>query len=105
MANWSVVGQVGFVEKRDKVYLVHIAENKYKFNKDTKVYEKEYTIWLTCICNFKPNIKSGDTIIAEGTFIPSKNENFTFALGASHIGVIPSCKDPDENEEKKPEEY
>ena len=115
MANvntWRIMGQVGGVIKKENVYLINIAENKYIKKKGvTKeeidkvrnhlpestipkekykplILEKEYTIWYNCLCEFKPNVKTGDTIIAEGIFGPSKNPNYPFALIVKHVGLI-----------------
>lgn len=87
MANWKIIGQIGNVIKKENCYLVNIAENKYKPNENNK-WEKDHTIWFNCISDFKPKVYKGDTVIAEGEYLPSKHPNFPYVMKISHIGVI-----------------
>lgn len=86
MAEWKVVGQMGKITKKSQYYMVNIAENRYKMGENGTV--KESTIWFNCISSFKPKVETGDTVIAEGTFEPSKNPSFPYAMIINHIGVI-----------------
>ena len=102
MADWKVVGQLGSIRKKDQYYMVNIAENKYKLNEENPnenqyPNEKDSTIWFNCICPYKPRANVGDRVVAEGVFVPSKNENFPFSLKIKHIGVI--LKDDKEEKE------
>lgn len=81
---WIIVGQIGTIVERKNCWMVSIADNKY----NTKTSNKESTVWFNCISNFKPNVKVGDKVIANGNFVESKNENFPFAMMISYIGTI-----------------
>lgn len=95
MSEWKIIGQVGNIIKKKECYLINIAENKYKKEiisnengKEIQKNKKEWVIWFNCISRIRPNIKIGDTVIAEGHFKPSKNGDFPFTMCISHIGVI-----------------
>lgn len=88
MAKWQIVGQVGTIVKKDKCYLVNIAENKYKPKGKGKEWEKQHTIWFNCICDFEPKVSMGDTVIAEGEYLPSKRDDYPYVMKIAHIGVI-----------------
>lgn len=90
MANsWQVVGQVGNIIKKDECYLVNIADNIYKPNKDNrKEWKKDGVIWFNCVCDFEPRVKTGDTVMAQGEFLPSNSEKYPQVLKINHIGVI-----------------
>ena len=64
MTEWNVVGQLGSIKKKQHVYLVNIAKNIYALNPETGKYEKTNTIWFNCISTFKPNVNTGDKVIA-----------------------------------------
>lgn len=87
MANFNIIGKVGNIKKQTNFYLVDIAENKYDMSG-----QKMDTIWFKCICAFTPNANTGDTVIAEGHFIKSKNNKFPFAFEIDHLGVISSSE-------------
>ena len=53
-------------------------------------------IWFHCLSRFKPSVKTGDSVIAHGTYIPSKNEDFPYCMLIEHIGVINSETDIEE---------
>lgn len=86
-SSWKVIGQIGNVIEKNNCFLINIAENKYKPNKD-KEWKKEYTIWFNCISDFKPKANTGDTVIAEGEYLPSKNEKYPYIMKIKHMGVI-----------------
>ncbi len=89
MTEWSIVGQVGGIyECEGGTFKVNIADNRYEFNAKKNRKEKTQTVWLTCISHFQPTCKVGDRVIARGVFVPSKNENFPFALEIRNIGII-----------------
>lgn len=95
MSEWKIIGQVGNIIEKKDCFLINIAVNKYKKEivKDSKgnniqKNKKEWVIWFNCISRIKPNIKVGDTVIAEGHFKPSKSDKFPFTMCISHIGVI-----------------
>ena len=81
-ANWNVVGQVGTVEQKGKVWVVNVADNRYEGNRKVDV------VWFHLICKFKPKVKKGDTVIASGIFEPSNNKGFQYAMICEHIGMI-----------------
>lgn len=87
MADWRIIGQVGSITKKNQNYFISLAENKYKKN-ENDVFEKDHTLWFTCICSFEPKADIGDTVIADGTYIPSKNPNFPYIMKIEHIGII-----------------
>ena len=95
-AEWKVVGQAGTISKSGNLYLVNIADNRYRNGK------KVSTIWFHCMCKFKPRVKKGDSVIAYGMFEESKNEKFQYAMMIDHIGVIDKGEmgeDPSFNDE------
>lgn len=83
MSEFKIIGKLGGINKRNKYYMVDIAENKYNSEG-----EKINTIWYNCICAYKPRAKIGQLVIATGSFVSSRNENFPYALEINHIGVI-----------------
>lgn len=93
MSEWKIIGQMGSIIKKKQSYIVNIAENRYALNPEKNEYEKRHTIWFNCICCFEPHVKTGDKVIAEGTFEPSRNEKFPFAMKIEHIGVINGNED------------
>ena len=88
MSKWNLIGQVGNVIKKDNFYIINIAENKYKYNKESKKWEKDSTVWFNCISDFEPKVSKSDRVIAEGIFIPSFLPNLPFSMKIEHIGVI-----------------
>lgn len=88
MSEFQIIGQLGAIVKKQKNYLVNIAENKYIFDETINDFIKIDTIWYNCLCSFTPNLTPGDKVIALGTFEPSKNDNFPFAMKISHIAKI-----------------
>lgn len=91
-STFTIQGQLGKVHKKDTCYLVNIAQNIYEKG------DKIDTIWYNCICSYKPNAKTGDSVIATGTFESSKNPNYPFTMKIINIGVKSEHKsDFDEN--------
>lgn len=87
-AQWSIVGQIGNIKEKDSCYVVNIAYNAYAQDSESNEWKKEYTVWFNCISYFKPKAKKGDTVIAEGVFLPSNNPKFQFVMKIDHLGVI-----------------
>lgn len=87
MNNWTLFGQVGRIEKFDKCWMINLAHNEYKFNKKNGKYEKSSTFWLKVLVTFEPKFKTGDSVLAAGTFEVSKNPKFPFVLKANYVGL------------------
>lgn len=88
MARWNIKGQVGSILKSGNIYVVNIAMNIYSGSK------KKDVIWFNCISDFEPRVDVGDSVLAEGSFVPSLNSKHPYSMKISYIGVI----------EKKPRE-
>lgn len=84
MANtWQIFGQVGKIQQRGGLWSVDMAENRYDDDGN-----KLCTMWFNCLCKWKPNVETGQSVLAVGTFEPSLNKNYQYAMMISHIGVI-----------------
>lgn len=83
MSDFKIVGKLAGVKEKNRYYMVSIAENIYSSDGI-----KTNTIWYNCICAYKPKATVGDTVIAVGSFVASKNEKFPYALEITHIGVM-----------------
>lgn len=89
MAKWTITGQMGDVIEKEGYFIVNIAVNKYRPKAGEKNWVKESTIWFNCISDFRPKVEKGNSVVAEGIFIPSKEgTNLPFQLKINHIGVI-----------------
>lgn len=86
-SNWSVTGSVGSVKKDGSLWFTDIADNIYVKNQNGEQV-KESVVWFNCVSDFKPNVKKGDRVIANGIFKDSKNPRFQYAMFIKNIGVI-----------------
>lgn len=91
-SSWTLVGDVGTVTKSNGRFIVNIAENKYERNKDSGKFEKVSTVWFQCMSKFKPNVKSGDRVIATGHYIESNHPTYKYMMQIDYIGIIISGK-------------
>lgn len=88
-AIWHITnGQVGNIIKKDNYFLINIAYNRYVPDGANKSWKKKETIWFNCISDFEPRVDIGDTVIAEGEYISSKNSKNPYNMKINHIGII-----------------
>jgi hypothetical protein len=87
MGRWNTKGKVAKItKKRDKLFAISIAENRYRIKDGKK--ESEPTIFYNCIANFEPTCQVNDVVLVEGHFLPAHNTHYQFTLVIDSIGKV-----------------